>query len=268
MDGCDVMAKEFQNIILTIEEKIATIVLNRPQSMNALCSALNNDLLEALEIIREDTSARVLIITGGSKFFAAGADIKEMMDADQFAAERTAQKAHFINDMLESLPIPVIAAVNGPALGGGCEIALSCDFRIVGEKAMFGLPEVGLGVIPGAGGTQRLTKLVGPVKAKDIVMTGSVVRGKEAYDIGLATKCVPDEDVFKEALLLAGKLCEKPAASLQYAKSAINYAVENDIKTGKQYEKSLFSLCFATEDQKEGMKSFVEKRVPKFNNKR
>lgn len=262
------MIKEFENIILSIEDFIATIKLNRPQAMNALCGALNDDLINALNIIKSDTSVRVLILTGSSKAFAAGADIKEMLNADQFVAERTAEKAHFINDTLEALPIPVIAAVNGPAFGGGCEIALSCDFRIVGEKAMFGLPEVGLGIIPGAGGTQRLTKLIGPVKAKEMVMAGKVVKGKEAFEIGLVTKCVFDEDVMSEAMLYAKKLCEKPASSLQYAKSAINYAVDNDINTGKRYEKSLFSLYFSTEDQKEGMTAFVEKRDPKYNHKR
>lgn len=262
------MLKEFENIILTIEDKIAIIKLNRPQAMNALCNALNDDVISAINIIKQDTSIRVLIITGSSKAFAAGADIKEMIEADTFVAERTAEKAHFINNSLEALPIPVIAAINGPAFGGGCEISLSCDFRIVGERSIFGLPEVGLGIIPGAGGTQRLTKLIGPVKAKEMVMAGKIVKGKEAYEIGLATKCVPDEEVMNEALSYAKKLCEKPAASLQYAKSAINYAVDNDINTGKRYEKSLFSLCFATEDQKEGMKAFVEKRDPNYNHKR
>lgn len=262
------MVKEFENIILTIENSIATIKLNRPQAMNALCNALNDNLIEALNIIKSDISVRALILTGSSKAFAAGADIKEMLNADQFVAERTAEKAHFINDTLEALPIPVIAAVNGPAFGGGCELALCCDFRIVGEKAMFGLPEVGLGIIPGAGGTQRLTKLIGPVKSKEMVMAGKVVKGEEAFEIGLATKCVPDEEVMDEAMSYAEKLCEKPAASLQYAKSAINYAVDNDINTGKRFEKYLFSLCFSTEDQKEGMTAFVEKRDPKYNHKR
>lgn len=262
------MIKEFENVILSIEDNIATIKLNRPKAFNALCDALNNDLLDAINIVKNNISIRVLIITGNSKAFAAGADIKEMMDANQFVAGRTAEKAHYINDVLEALPIPVIAAVNGPALGGGCELALSCDFRIAGEKAMFGLPEVGLGIIPGAGGSQRLTKFIGPVKAKEIVMAGKAVKGKEAYDIGLVTKCVADEEVMNEAIDFAKRLCEKPAVSLQYAKSAINYAVDNDINTGKRYEKSLFSLCFETEDQKEGMKAFTEKRTPDFNNKR
>ncbi len=262
------MEREFENVFLKIENKIAIIKLNRPQAMNALCDALNNDVIEAINCVCEDTTIRALIITGNSKAFAAGADIKEMMNANQFDAERTAKKAHFINDTLESLPIPVIAAINGPALGGGCEIALACDFRIAGEKSMFGLPEVGLGIVPGAGGTQRLTKIIGPVKAKEIMMLGKVVRGKEAYEMGVVTKCVPDEEVMTEALALAEKLCKKPAAALQYAKYAINYAVDNDINTGKRYEKSLFSLCFETEDQKEGMKAFLEKRDPDFTNRR
>lgn len=262
------MQKKFENVILNLDEGIATIMLNRPQAMNALCDALNTDLLEAIRSVYADGTVRALIITGSGKAFAAGADIKEMMNANQFDAERTARKAHSINDILEALPIPVIAAVNGPALGGGCEIALSCDFRVAGESSAFGLPEVGLGIIPGAGGTQRLTKIVGPVKAKEIIMAGKVVKGKEAYEIGLVTKCVPDEKVLEEAFALAEKISQKPAAALQYAKSAINYAVDNNVHTGSQYEKSLFSLCFETEDQKEGMKAFIEKRKPDFTNRR
>ena len=182
------MQRKFENVILNLDEGIATIVLNRPQAMNALCDALNTDLLEAIRAVYADGTVRALIITGSGKAFAAGADIKEMINANQFDAERTASKAHSINDVLEALPIPVIAAVNGPALGGGCEIALSCDFRVAGESSAFGLPEVGLGIIPGAGGTQRLTKIVGPVKAKEIIMAGKVVKGKEAYEIGLVIK--------------------------------------------------------------------------------
>lgn len=262
------MQKEFQNVLLESKEGIATITLNRPQAMNALCDALNTELMEAIQRVYEDMTARALIITGSGKAFAAGADIKEMLSANQFDAERTAKKAHDINDTLETLPIPVIAAVNGAALGGGCEIALACDFRIAGEKAMFGLPEVGLGIIPGAGGTQRLTRMIGPVKAREMVMAGSVIRGKEAYEIGLVTKCVPDKELMKEAVDLAKKLCARPAAALRYAKAAINYAVDHDIHTGKKYEKSLFSLCFETEDQKEGMNAFLEKKPPNFSNKR
>jgi enoyl-CoA hydratase len=262
------MQRKFENVILNIEEGIATILLNRPQAMNALCDALNTDLLKAIGCVCEDTAIRVLILTGSGKAFAAGADIKEMMSANQFDAERTARKAHSINDALETLPIPVIAAVNGPALGGGCEIALSCDFRVAGENSAFGLPEVGLGIIPGAGGTQRLTKLIGPVRAKEVVMAGKIIKGKEAYEIGLVTKCVPDEEVLEQAFALAKQIICKPAAALQYAKAAINYAVDNNVQTGSEYEKSLFSLCFETEDQKEGMKAFVEKRKPDFTNNR
>jgi enoyl-CoA hydratase len=262
------MMREFKNIILKIENNIAIITLNRPAAFNALCNDLNDDLIEAINIIKKDLNIRVMIITGSQKAFAAGADIKEMMNADMFEAERTSEKAHYINDILESLPIPVIAAVNGAAFGGGCELTLACDFRIAGEKAMFGLPEVSIGVIPGAGGTQRLTKIIGPVRAKEMVMFGRVIKGKEAYDMGLVTKCVADENVLQEALNYAQKLSEKPASALQFAKSAINYAVDNDINTGKRYEKALFSACFSTDDQKEGMKAFTEKRNPEYKNKR
>lgn len=262
------MIGEFKNVLLKKEDNIATITLNRPTALNALCNDLNDDMIEAINIIRQDLDIRVLIITGSEKAFAAGADIKEMMDSNLFEAERTSEKAHYINDTLESLPIPVIAAVNGPALGGGCELSLACDFRIAGENAMFGLPEVGIGVIPGAGGTQRLTKMIGAVKAKEMVMSGKMVKGREAYEIGLVTKCVADEEVMEAAVKYAKKLCQKPASALQFAKSAINYAVDNDINTGKRFEKALFSSCFSTEDQKEGMKAFTEKRRPEYSNKR
>lgn len=266
--GGNNMIGEFKNVLLKKEDNIATITLNRPTALNALCNDLNDDMIEAINIIRQDLDIRVLIITGSEKAFAAGADIKEMMDSNLFEAERTSEKAHYINDTLESLPIPVIAAVNGPALGGGCELSLACDFRIAGENAMFGLPEVGIGVIPGAGGTQRLTKMIGAVKAKEMVMSGKMVKGREAYEIGLVTKCVADEEVMEAAVKYAKKLCQKPASALQFAKSAINYAVDNDINTGKRFEKALFSSCFSTEDQKEGMKAFTEKRRPEYSNKR
>ena len=262
------MVKQYENIILEIDAQIAKITLNRPSALNALCDQLNNDLLEALEIIQSDLEIRALILTGGTKAFAAGADIKEMMTAGPFEAERTATKAHLINDMLEALPIPVIAAINGPALGGGCELALSCDFRIAGENAMFGLPEVGLGIIPGAGGSPRLTKLIGTSKAKEFVMLGKVVKGSEAQAIGIVTQCVPDDAVMETVEKMAKKIVDKPAAAVKYAKEIINYAGQHDIATSKIYEKKLFSLTFATDDQLEGMQAFHEKRKPNFNHKR
>jgi len=261
------MEKHFETTILTIEDGICILSLNRPQAMNALCDDINRDIYESVKIILEDKTARVLIITGKGKAFAAGADITEMINADQFGAVIKARDGHFVNDLFEALPIPVIAAINGACLGGGFEIALSCDFRIAGERAMFALPEVGLGIMPGAGGTQRLTKLIGSAKAKEMVMLGKTVRGKEACEIGIVNQCVPDAQVLDEAVNMAKELCKKPAASLRYAKAAVNFAVNNDIKTGNDYEKALFSLCFETEDQKEGMKAFLEKRPPNYINR-
>ncbi|MCR4442380.1 MAG: enoyl-CoA hydratase/isomerase family protein [Peptococcaceae bacterium] len=257
-----------QQIIYAEDAGIATITLNRPQAYNALCAQMNSELMEVLDRLEEDAKIRVLIIGGANNNFAAGADIVEMMDATPFEAERTAETAHKINDRLESLKIPVIAAINGLALGGGFELALSCDFRIAGENSVFGLPETGLGIIPGAGGTQRLTRLIGPVKAKEIIMLGRRINGQEAYEMGIVNKVVPDGEVMAEARKMAARLMEKPAAALALAKMAIGCCLNHDISSGKLYERSLFSLSFASSDQKEGMKAFVEKRVPRYNHER
>jgi len=262
------MEQKFENLTLTIADEVATIQLNRPRALNALCNALNDDFIVALEVVQQDLSIRALIITGNEKAFAAGADIKEMMSAGIFEAERTSAKAHQINDALTALPIPVIGAVIGPALGGGCELALACDFRIVGESALFGLPEVGLGIIPGAGGSPRLTKLIGAVKAKEVIMLGYMIKGKEAFGVGLASRCVPDDEVMAETMAFVNKLKQRPAGALKYAKEIINFSSDNDLNTSKAYEKKLFSLGFATKDQKEGMAAFNEKRKPQFTHER
>lgn len=262
------MEKQFETIILTIEDGICTIFLNRPQAMNALCDDLNRDLYAALKIVQDDRTARVLIITGKGKAFAAGADITEMLEANQFGAERKARDGHIINDFIESLPIPVIAAVNGAAMGGGLEIALACDFIVADEKALFAFPEVGLGIVPGAGGSQRLTKLIGAANAKKLILLGQMVKGPEALEMGLVTSIAAPGEALKEGLNIAKKLCEKPAAALWYGKLAVNFAVDHDRHTGNEYEKTLFSLCFETQDQKEGMSSFLEKRAANYTHTR
>lgn len=259
---------EYANIIYTKEDGIGVITLNRPQVYNALCDALNDDMLCALGEIEKDPDIRALIITGGPRAFAAGADIGEMLSADAFAALRVCGKGHSINDRLEQLPIPVIAAVNKMALGGGLELALACDFRVAGESSIFALPETGLGIIPGAGGTQRLTRLIGPARAKEMVMLGKRVRGREAFEIGLVTEVVDDDRVQAAALALANSLKEKPAAALALAKSAINHGADYDSAVGKAMERALFALSFAGGDQKEGMNAFVEKRQPEFGHRR
>jgi len=258
----------YEYIKLEIKDQIGIITLNRPKVWNALCVEVNYELADALGKIHHDQSVRVLILTGGDKVFAAGADVKRMQNATPFEAERMTYLGHMINDMLEALPIPVIAAVNGVALGGGCELTLACDFRVVGQSAKFGLPEVGLGILPGAGGTQRLTNLIGATKAKEMVMLGKNIKGEEAYHIGLATTVTEDALVMETAVKMAEKLKQKPASALRMAKAAINYGENFGTGTGKDFEKLMFSLLFSTNDHQEGLDAFVEKREAKFDHQR
>ncbi|HHU23001.1 MAG TPA: crotonase [Clostridiales bacterium] len=257
---------EFKNIIYKVEDNIATIQLNRPKALNALNSGINNDILAALELVKADRSIRVLIITGNEKAFAAGADIKEMCDATPSYARSFCSAAIDINNTLESLPIPTIAAVNGFALGGGCELALACDFRVAGYKSRFGLPEVSLGIIPGACGTQRLIPLVGLAKTREVVMLNTIIKGEEALAIGLVNRLVDDAEVYDEAVRLAKELMAKPALALAAAKTAINAGAYGTIEEGKKIECNEFALLFDTHDQKEGMKAMLENREPKFTN--
>jgi len=259
---------DYQNITYTLEDGIAVITLNRPKAWNALCSELNEEMIAVLNSIRNDEQVRVLIITGGPKVFAAGADIKQMSKATVMDAQRTADQGQCINNMLEDLPFPVIAAVNGPALGGGCEMTLACDFRVVGENASFAFPEVSLGILPGAGGTQRMTRLIGATKTKEMVLLGKKIKGKEAYEIGLATVTVPDEQVQETAMEMAKKLKKMPAYACAMAKRAINLGEVYGIGTGKLFERELFSLCFANPDQAEGMDAFANKRSPEYRHMR
>ena len=259
---------DYQNIIYSFNDGIATITLNRPKAWNALCAELNDEMIDVLNKIKYDQEVRVLIITGGPKVFAAGADIKQMSKASAMQGQRTAEQGHLINDMLEELPFPVIAAVNGPALGGGCEMTLACDFRVVGEHSSFAFPEVSIGIMPGAGGTQRMARLIGAAKTKEMVLLGKKIKGTEAGELGLATVVVPDEQVQEEALKMAEKLKGMPAYACAMAKRAINLGETYGIGTGKLFEKELFGLCFAHPDQEEGMDAFMNKRDPHYSNDR
>jgi enoyl-CoA hydratase len=257
---------EYKNIILSIESGIAAITLNRPEFMNALCRELDLELLDAFSALENDSSARVLILSGSRKFFAAGADVSAMKDANPQEALAVSSIGHAVHDALERLPFPTIAAVNGPALGGGCELAISCDFIVAGEGALFGLPEVGLGILPGGGGTQRLIHLVGLPLAREMVLLGKRISGREAVQAGLAHQCVPDEEVKDAAFDIAEKLLKKPAQALRLAKRALNESARLAMAPGLELEKLLFSMAFATYDQKEGMAAFLEKRKPVFKN--
>ena len=237
--------------------QIATIRLDRPK-MNALNAQVQAEIAAAAAQVTEDTAVRAVILYGGERVFAAGADIKEM--APLGAADmsvRTAALQAALNDVAD-IPKPVVAAVTGYALGGGLELALCADFRVLGESAKVGQPEILLGVIPGAGGTQRLPRLVGPAKAKDLIFSGRFVAAQEALAIGLADKVVPDAEVYQAAKELVAQYVTGPALALRAAKQAVNRGLEVDLATGLDIERLQFASLFATEDQKAGMRSFME----------
>jgi len=258
---------EFKNLIYKQEDGVGIIVLNRPKALNALCDDLTSELGRLLSVLEKDPELRVLILTGNSKAFAAGADITEMMNKGTMESYYSIIQVHQVFDRLEEFPVPTIAAINGPCMGGGCELALCCDLRIAGEGALFALPEVSLGVIPGCGGTQRLAQVVGPSRAKEMIYLNDIVKAAKALEIGLVSRVVEDDKVMNEATAIAKKLTQKPAVALKFAKEAINCGVKNDFATGKNMELARFTMLFSTEDQKEGMKAFSEKRKPAYKNK-
>ena len=257
----------YETIIVDIAEGIATITLNRPEVLNALSPQVFNELADAAEKLGGDEAVRAVILTGGEKVFAAGADIKSMAAwgaAEVATADRPSMRAF---DLLENMGKPVIAAVCGYALGGGCELTLTADVRIAADNAQFGLPEIKLGILPGGGGTQRLPRLIGAGKAKELIFSGDFIDAGEAWRIGLVNKVVPADQVMAEAKKLAGKFASRGAIALRLAKACINEGQRMDLSMGLEYEHKCFSLLFATEDQKEGMQAFIEKRKPNFKGK-
>lgn len=255
---------KFNNLLLKKEDNICVLSINRPNVLNALSTEVLEELKEAIEVIEKDEEIYVLIITGEGKAFVAGADISEMKDKNSQESRIFANLGIEVFRKIELMEKPVIAAVNGFALGGGCELAMSCDIRIAGEKAKFGQPEVGLGITPGFAGTQRLSRLVGVAKAKELIFTGDMINASEAEKIGLVNRVVPQEEVLNESIKIAQKIASKGQIAVRYSKTAINRGIETDIETGMAIEKDLFGLCFATKDQKEGMNAFLEKRSPEF----
>lgn len=245
---------------------VLLIKLDRPKAMNALNSELLSELASALSAADADKKVRAIVLTGSEKAFAAGADIKEMSDksfADMAHHELFAREAGIITATRK----PVIAAVAGYALGGGCELAMMCDFIIAAENAKFGQPEITLGVIPGLGGTQRLTRLVGKSKAMEMILTGRSMGAEEAERAGLVSRVVPASKLIEDALATAEKIAEKSLLSLMAAKEAVNRAEELSLSEGIRFERRSFHALFATEDQEEGMLAFVEKRAPQFRDK-
>ncbi len=242
---------------LEVEDGVGTIRLDRPK-MNAINAQLQVDLMEAAVEARDRADVRAVVLYGGDRVFAAGADIKEMAGQSYADMASWGTRLQEVLKVVARLPKPVIAAINGYALGGGFELALTADFRVLGERAKVGVPEITLGVIPGAGGTQRLTRLVGPAKAKDLVFTGRHVGAEEALALGIADRVVPDADVYAAAREMASQYAAGPAVALRAAKQAIDDGLEMDLDAALRLESALFAGLFATDDQKAGMTSFLE----------
>ena len=252
----------YQYILVTKEPGFATLQFNRPDVLNALNMKMMEETVDALETLDKDDEVRCIILTGNEKAFAAGADIKEMADATSVEMLMRDQFARW--DRIRKIKKPLIAAVSGFALGGGCEIAMTCDIIIASETARFGQPEINIGVIPGAGGTQRLTRAVGKYKAMEMVLTGAMVSAEEALKWGLVNKIVPVEFFLQEAKSLAKEIASKPPVAVRLAKEAVLKAFDTTIEGGLEFERKNFYLLFASDDQKEGMKAFVEKRKPQW----
>ena len=249
----------------SIENEIAILTITAPKSLNALNSTILRELGNFIYHI--DKNIKALIITGdGEKSFVAGADISEMQNLDSVEGESFGRLGAQIFRSIETLPIPVIAAVNGFALGGGCELAMACDIRICSENAKFGQPEVGLGIIPGFSGTYRLAKLVGMGYAKEMIYTGKVIRADEALRIGLVNAVYPQAELMDAALKMASKICTMAPIAIRYAKQCINNEYDLSAEEAIAYENERFGQCFATKDQKEGMTAFLTKRPASFQN--
>ena len=255
----------YENILVETHDRVGLIRLNRPKALNALSRGLITDLNAALAGFEADSAIGAIVLTGSEKAFAAGADIKEL-ENNSFADA-------FLNDIIAPweyvtrIRKPVIAAVSGFALGGGCELAMMCDFIVASDTAKFGQPEIKLGVIPGAGGTQRLTRFIGKSKAMDMVLTGRLMDAAEAERSGLVSRIIPADQLIAETLKIAADIAKLGAPSVLAAKECVDRAFETTLAEGVRFERRLFTGLFATEDQKEGMRAFVEKRPPQFKNR-
>jgi len=259
---------DFKNVLVEIKENVAIVTINREAKLNALNTETILELTCLFEGLANRDDVMCVILTGsGNKAFVAGADIAEMSNMTVLEAKEFANRGHRLMNTIENMPIPVIAAVNGYALGGGTEIALACDFIYASDKAKFGLPEVGLGVFPGFGGTQRLTKRIGPAKAKELILSGEMIDACKAYEFGIVNKVVEADKLMEETIAIAKKIASKAPFAVKLAKELIDVAMNVDLKRGLKIEADYFSLCFATEDQKEGMKAFLEKRKAEFKGK-
>jgi len=255
----------YTSILVETREKVGLITLNRPQAMNALNNQLMRELMDALEVFDKDDNVGAMVITGNEKAFAAGADIKEMADK---TIQQMMDRDHLaVFGRIRTIQKPVIAAVSGWALGGGCELALSCDMIVASDSARFGQPEINIGVIPGAGGTQRLTRAVGKALAMEIILNDRKLNAQEALQYGLVNRVVPMSYYLNEALTLADEIASRAPLAVRAAKKMINASYERFLTDGLAEEKQVFYNLFASEDQKEGMQAFIEKRKPTWTGK-
>ena len=256
------------NLLMEVENEIAVVTINRPKSLNALNSETLAELNTCLAEIEGRTDIKVVILTGsGSKSFVAGADISEMVNATPAEGRAMGLLAREAFGRLENMPQVTIAAVNGFALGGGCEISMACDIRVAAENAKFAQPECGLGILPGFGGTQRLARLVGKGRAKEMIFTCDMIDAQDAYRIGLANHVVPQEELLDYCKAMAGRIMKNAPYAVSLAKQVINSGADMDLDNGLKLEANIFGLSFSTEDKKEGMTAFLEKRSATFENK-
>lgn len=262
----DTSSMTFETILTEVKGQVGVITFNRPKALNALNSQMITEMAEALDAFEADDHVHVIVLTGSEKAFAAGADIKEM-------ANKTFNDAYlgdFISgpwERIDSCHKPVLAAVSGFALGGGCEMAMMCDLIIASDTAKFGQPEITLGIVPGIGGTQRLTRAVGKAKAMDMVLTGRMMDAEEAESAGLVSRVVPTDKLMDEVMEMAATIATFSRSTVMMAKESVKRSFETTLTEGVRFERRLFHACFATHDQKEGMAAFIEKRKPKFENR-
>ena len=258
----------YQTIRYEKQENIGILTINRPEALNALNSTVIGDLEQAISEVEKDAELGALIITGEGRSFVAGADIGEQLPLDVAGGRKWGQRGSALMRRIEKLEIPTIAAINGFALGGGCELSMACDIRIASEKAKFGQPEVGLGITPGFSGTQRLPRRVGIAKAKELIFSGKVIGAAEAEKIGLVNAVYAPEELIPGAIAMAKSFTANAPIAVKYSKACIDRGMQMDIDDGIALENELFAMCFATADQKEGMSAFLEKRKEKhFQNK-
>ncbi|MBN1540238.1 MAG: enoyl-CoA hydratase/isomerase family protein [Candidatus Thermoplasmatota archaeon] len=254
----------YQNVIIEKHGPVAVLKVNRPEALNALNEQVLRELTEAVSDLETDRSISVVVFTGEGKSFIAGADIKLMVNLTPLEAKVFAENGHNLLNRIEASRLPYIAAVNGYALGGGCEVMMACDMVIASTKAKIGQPEINLGISPGFGGTQRLTRHIGRMRAKELLLTGDSISAQEAYELGLVNRVVQPEALMDAAMELANKIAEKSDVQISFIKALVNKGADIDLTTANYLEISYFSSSFSTHDQKEGMNAFIEKRKPEF----